>query len=37
VRAAHPGIALTLAPPVGDVESILGAIVDWVSALERIA
>ncbi len=36
-RTAHPGIALTLAPPVGDIESILDAIVDWVSALERIA
>ncbi len=35
VRAAHPGIALTLAPPVGDVEPILDAIVDWASALAR--
>ena len=33
VRAANPGIALTLAPPVGDVEPILDAIVDWASAL----
>ena len=35
VRAAHPGITLTLAPPVGEVEPILDAIVDWVAALDR--
>ncbi|MGH8619831.1 MAG: sirohydrochlorin chelatase [Burkholderiales bacterium] len=33
VRATHPALALTLAPPVGDVEPVLDAIVGWASTL----
>ncbi len=30
IRAAHPGVVLTVLPAVGDVDAILDAIADWL-------
>jgi sirohydrochlorin cobaltochelatase len=31
IRAAHPGIEVRLAPPMGDAASVLEAIADWAA------
>lgn len=31
IRAAHPGIEITLAPPMGDSAQVLEAIADWAT------
>lgn len=35
IRAAHPGLDLALAPPLGAVPEVLEAIARWVSGYER--
>ena len=35
LTAAHPGVAVRIAPPIGEVDTILSAITGWIEGLHR--
>ncbi len=35
IKAAHPGVPVRIAPPIGEVDTILGAISGWIEELHR--